>query len=319
MSRKSKVYFIASGIIVLVGVLLCLTGAAVGKAKGEQIFPEKTEAGRCYTYYFGSPEIGKVSLSAKKAQINIVGSSEKSFIEIINFNENLCTYSGSNAMITFRENPDVSSALRFWESGFTFKGLRYLLRSGGRPEGGVINVYLGDDVKVTSFDISVTEGKINISDVGSLSDYNLSVECGSVSLKNVTGASSVNVTATGTASSAFSLDNVSGENVCVKAQIADLKTGKVSAKNCEISVRTGSASVDFAPPEGMDFAIAVASKGKLEIDGCTGYIDSYSYVPEKEKGDEEKERADVKISGEDLSVKLTTPLPDTESAETEKE
>lgn len=309
MSRKAKVYFITSGIIVLCGILLCLAGAAVGKAKGEQVFPEKTEAGRCYTYYFGSPEMGKVSLSAKKAQINIIGKAEKSYVEVINFNENLCTYSSSNAMITFRENPDVSSALRFWESGFTFKGLRYLLRSGGSPDGGTINVYLGDDVKVTSFDLNVSSGKISVSDVDTLSDYNITVESGSVSLKNVTGASSVNVTATGAVSSAFELDGVSAETLCVKAQIADVTAEKLCAKNCEVTVRTGSASVDYVPPEGLDFAVGVASKGKLEIGGRADCIDSFSYVPEKKKGEEEKENAQLKISGEDLSVKLSAPLP----------
>lgn len=318
MKKKTKIVLIASGAIVLLGIILCIVGSAIASSGGEQLFPVKTEAGSCYTYTFKSNDIGRVSFNAQKAKVNIIGSADESFIEIIDFDENLSTFTNSNAMVTFRESADFSSALRFWEGGFSFKGLRYFLRSGKNPDGGTINVYLSDDVKVKVFDIELVSGKISISDIDNLADYNITLGTGSVSLKNITSASAVNITATDATQCPIALDNVSSSTLCVKAPIADVKASSLSAENCDITVKTGSFNGDFSPLGTELFTADIISGGKLMADG-TLYIDSFSYAPDiKDNGRDEDEIVPyIKISGTDLSVKLDTPLPDENENENE--
>ena len=312
MKRKTKIMLLSAAVIIFMGIVMCLAGAAIGSSRGEQIFPENTEEGRRYTYYFGDSEIGRVKFDAVKAQVNIVGGAERSYMEVINFNENLCTFSNSNAMVTFKENPDVSSALRFWESGFTFKGLRYILRSGGSPDGGIINVYLAQDVKVKAFEITVENGKVNVSDIDTPTDYSITVGSGGITMKNITTTSFVTLTAQQASAATVSLDKVYADTLTVKAQIADVKATDIRAHGCDVIIRTGSTSMTYAPPEGEKFTVEVNSMGKLIIDGCTDYMDTYKYVPaddnKKKKTDEEP--AFVRITGADLSVDLDTPLPD---------
>lgn len=314
MKRRTKVFLITSAAVVFLGIILCLAGAAVGSAAGEQIFPENTEQGRCYTYYFGDSDIGRVNFNAVKAQINIIGKAERSYIEVINFNENLSTFTSSNAVVTFRESPDVSSALRFWESGFTFKGLRYLIRSGGDANGGIINVYLAEDVKVKAFDLTVESGKVTVTNLDTPTDYNISVGSGSVTVSGVSTTSAVSVSTAGTSSSTVSMENVSAQTVSVKSQTAVLTAENIKAKNCDVVIRTGSAALEYSPLEDGEFSVEVNSVGKLVIDGCADYIDTYKYTPEKEnEGD--GETAYVRITGADLSVDLNTPLPDAQQEE----
>ncbi len=312
MKRKTRITLLSAVVIILLGIVLCLIGAAVGSSRGEQIFPESTEEGRRYTYYFGDSEIGRVKVDAVKAQVNIVGGAERSYMEVINFNENLCSFSNSNAMVTFKENPDVSSAMRFWESGFTFKGLRYILRSGGSPDGGIINVYLAQDVKVKAFEISAGNGKVNVSDIDTPTDYSITVGSGSITMKNIATTSFITLTAEQASAATVSLDKVYADTLAVKAQIADVKATDVRAHGCDVTIRTGSTSMTYSPPKGEKFTVEVNSMGKLIIDGCTDYMDTYKYVPEEnnKKNNTDKEPAFVRITGADLSVDLDTPLPD---------
>ena len=300
-----------SAAVCLLGVIICLIGAAVGSSRGEQIFPANTDYGRCYTYYFGDSDIGRVKFDTIKAEINIIGNSDHSCIEVINFDENLSTFSNSNAMVTFKENPDVSSALKFWENGFNFKGLRYIFRSGGSENGGIINVYLAQDVKVKAFDISTASGKVNISSLSDLADYNITIGNGSVTVKDVTSASVISVAATETGKSALSFENVNAETFSLAAQTADLKCNGVKARSCDINVRTGSALVNYSPSEGDLFTVDVNTMGKLSVDGDTEQINIYKYVPEDfENGEIPEGTPYIKISGDDLSVTLDTPRSD---------
>ncbi len=310
MKRNTRIYFIIAASVILAGIILCLVGSAVGNARNEQIFPENTENGRRYTYYFGDSDIGRVKFDAVKAQVNIIGGAEKSYIEVINFNENLCTFSNSNAMVTFRESPDVSSVLRFWENGFTFKGLRYLLRSGGDENGGIINVYMAQDVKVKAFDITVESGKISVKNISDPTDYSLVVGSGGISMTDVNTVSNIALTARDASAAAISLENITAQSLTVKAQIADLKVKGLVTDACDVAIRTGSTAIEYKPlAENPVFTAEVNSAGKLVIDGCDDYIDVYKYQPEDtEPGDI---TSFVRVTGADLSVNLDTPLPDT--------
>lgn len=317
MKRRTRVFMIAAAVIVLMGVMLCVAGAAVGAAGDEQIFPGSTEEGRCYQYHFGDTDIGRVSIECVKADINIIGSSDKSRIEVINFNENLCTFTNSNAMVTFKETPDVSSALKFWESGFTFKGLRYLFCPGGDETGGMINIYLAQDVKINTFDIYTASGKISVSGLDTSTDYNLTVGTGNISVKDVSTDSTVMICAKDVSASTVSVDNLKAASVNVTAQIADVKTTALQAHTCDVSVRTGSADVQYIPPEEEKYTIEVESKGKLTIDGNEDCLDYFRYDPDENKvrKSDTEEKASVKIKGTDLSVHLDTPVRGLETEE----
>ena len=74
-------------------------------------------------------EISKIELIVSDAEINIIGRSEKACIEFVNFRENYYNLSAANRVLSFSEIPDITSMLKFWENGFTFKGMRYRSRS----------------------------------------------------------------------------------------------------------------------------------------------------------------------------------------------
>ena len=309
MKKRSKVFLIVSAIIFAVGLIICLVGVLVASGDGEQIYSAKIGDDRGYVYNFGDGKTDKIRINVTDANVNIYGKSDKSCVEVLNFNENLCSYSGNNAMITFREATQVDDITGMWENGLSFKGLRYVLRPVPADKEKTVNIYLESEEQVKVFDIKVARGNVTVKDLSISSDYNISLESGKVIFENVKTDSSIDVTATGDISTDVIFDGVSADIMTLTAKRAKFTSDKVELGECEMNVTVGSASLEFVPKSEL-YTVDIATKGKLTVDGGI-YPDRYTY-PENdgsqtEEPDEETAVSSIKIAGDDFSVNLVTP------------
>ena len=319
MKKRSKVFLIVSAIIFGAGLIICLIGALVASGDGEQIYSTKIGDDRGYVYNFGDGKTDKIKINVTDANVNIYGGSEKTYIEVLNFNENLCSYSANNAMVTFREATQVDDITGLWESGLSFKGLRYILRPVPADKEKTVNIYLESDEHVKAFDIKLLHGSVTVKDLKALSDYSISLESGKVVFENVSTESSIDVTATGDMSTDVIFNGVSADMMTLSAKRAKFTADKAVLGECEMNVSVGSASFEFVPKAEL-YTVEIATKGKLTVDGGI-YPDRYVY-PEKdgseEKPDEEAPVSALKITGEDFSVNLVTPEKEKAENQTEQ-
>ena len=323
MKKRSKLFLLIAGIIFSIGIIVCLIAVSVAHSSGEQLFAEKIGDGYGYTYDFGDGKIDKIKISVTDANVNIYGGQEKSYIEIINFNENTCSYTGNNAIITFREVAEIKDITGIWENGLSFKGLRYFLRHVSSDDQKVVNIYLEKSEHVKAFDIKLGKGNVTIQDIDMVTDYSVTLDSGKVSVSDITTESAVNVTSTGDMSSDIIFENVSASITKIKAKRAKFVGEEFKCDDCEINVTTGSADFDFIPLNER-YSIEVHTKGKLIVDGVT-CPDSYSYPPDGEEAedaegvelDENGEiiQSSLYIDGADFSVTLDTPATAEEQTE----
>ena len=291
------------------GFMVCIAGAIVSSVNGDQLFAAKTEDGKAYTYTFSGEEINKINIVATDAKINIVGSSEESKIELINFNENFYSFNCSNRLITFKESPDLSSVLRFWESGFTFKGMRYIMRFGANDGEKIINIYLTDEDYVKNFTIAVEKGYISAKNILTETDYNLTLADGGVTMDNVSTDSIITIAAPTSSDLDIAMNNVKAKTLNINAAYAELKSEALSFAEGKLNITHGSARVDFLPAS-QYFKINVNANGKLTVNDAS-FISSFAYeqLPEANTTPDEETTApeitSIIIDGRELAVYLT--------------
>ncbi len=309
MKRKSKLFLLVAGIIFAAGVLLCLVALGVGSSTDEQLFAAKVGEDKVYTYKFGDGETDKIKISVTDADVNIYGGSDRSYMEVVNFNENLCSYSGNSAVISFKEASEIKDITGFWESGLSFKGLRYLLLPTSGSGKKTVNVYIDNIEYVKIFDITVGKGNVTVTGIDSETDINVSLKSGTVALADIETESCINVKAVGDIASNVSFKNVNARNVTVNAKRAKFVGEGFISNECTMNITTGSVTTDITP-ELPQYEIRVQAKGKLTVD-TEPYLDFYKYSTLEStqggEGDEETELSIFTVAGDDLSVSLDTP------------
>ena len=322
MKRKSKLFLAVAGIMTALGVLICLAGYFVSLRSGERILAGSLDNGKGYTEFFGAAELDKIKLSVDDADINIIGGSDRPYMEILNFNESLYSFTSNSAMITFNQSPDFSSVSGLWESGFSFKGLRYFLFPGTGKGDKVINVYLDSVEKVKSFDLFSESGNITLSGVSADSEFNIRIGSGSVSISELSADCTLNIQSETTASPVkISMDNTEVSVLRISAPKAEIKASALRARFCDIEVTGGSADIDYTPIGDTGCSVEIATSSKLTVNGDAYEVSSqspYKYgeeAPDKDKlaaaegsgdgnGENTVKKSYLKIKADDLSVDL---------------
>ncbi|MBQ8185331.1 MAG: hypothetical protein IJ037_00485, partial [Clostridia bacterium] len=198
MKPTSIVSLIIAVLLIILGLVTCMIAQNMANANGEFLFSETREDGLVNTVDLTESEVSKIELIVTDAEINIIGRSDKACIEFVNFRENYYNLSAANRVLSFSEIPDIMSMLKFWENGFTFKGMRYILNFAKDQEQPVdtkkvINLYLTSDKEIKIFEISGNNCTLNIEGMSSATDYNITVENAEINTTGLKTTSNFNI------------------------------------------------------------------------------------------------------------------------------
>lgn len=301
MKPRSIISLIIAAVLVLGGIITCAVASAKAKADGIMLFPEADDNGNL-VYRMELDGTSKITVDAADADITVVGGAERSIIEVVNFNANYYKLTESNGSVTFAQVDDFMSMFKFWDNGFSFKGMRYILRFGDDAPGGKkVKISLSDEDNIRLVNLSTDTGKISIENCSFTADYTIKAENGKATLKNITDASSVSVfgnaadiTAELCSSEKFTINgdsvNTSLSSVTAKESTVKTTDGSVSLNGCELEklqtttvsggitltsckyaeasliTESGKVSVDFESTD--DLAANVTTKnGKISVNG----------------------------------------------------
>jgi len=192
----SIISLIIAILLFIVGLVTCFIAQNMAQENGEYLFAEERNNDYVQTVDLSESEISKIELIVEDTEINIIGRSEKSYIEFINFRENYYALSATNRVLSFDEIPDIMSMLKFWENGFSFKGMRYILNFNNDPEqdrAKVINIYLTQDYEMKIFDINAANSTINIENMTSPADYNIMTDNAVINASTLRTTSAFNI------------------------------------------------------------------------------------------------------------------------------
>lgn len=176
--------------------------------------------------------------------IKVLGSADKSYIEIVNFYALEYTSYVSNNVLTV-ENDFITTLLNQFENGdLSFGGFRNYLRFKSHNSHKQINIYLASDMSVKIFDMKIKSGQIEINNIANAADFKIKASDADIYLKNTPESSSVSF---------------------------DVEKGKVVVDRTfapNINVKMGDGNVNLITPEGISFNYRVKCEmGKVLIGG----------------------------------------------------
>ncbi len=308
MKPRSIIALIVSAVLILGGIITCVVASSMAKNDGVMLFPEENSNGDL-VYKMDLKNTTKITVNSADADIFIEGGAEKSVIEVVNFNANYYKLSQSNGSLTFGQVDDFLSMFKFWDNGFSFKGMRYLLRFGDDTAGLkkiIIRLADTDDIKLVN--ISSDSGDISLSDCAFTADYTLRADNGKIRLENIENSLSFNVSGKKTSldikecktgSMKINIDTISSDISALTADsfslgmtdgafvIGDYTIGELEVKtengsvalssyNCrEGSVTSKSGKVEISFDDTSALAATVTTKtGKVSVNG--EFTDSFS-------------------------------------------
>ena len=273
MKPTSIVSLIIAVLLVILGLVTCMIAQNMANANGEFLFSETREDGLVNTVDLTESEISKIELIVTDAEINIIGRSEKACIEFVNFRENYYNLSAANRVLSFSEIPDITSMLKFWENGFTFKGMRYILNFKKDQEQAadvrkVINLYLTSDKEIKIFDISADSCTLNVEHMTSATDYIITVKNAEITTTGLKTSSNFSINAKETDTPAQSvtlkMDTSMTANLNVNAKDLNMDAN-VYRCSAATNITCSTGNIDIETVKKLDAL-------KLEIDTISGKI-----------------------------------------------
>lgn len=298
MKAMSKFFLIFSGIVVLIGVIICLIASGIAKAQGILLFPEKIDGRYIYTVDLTDTEINKITVDVTDADITVITGQENEYVEFINFNENYYSISTTNHVLSFDEYVDFKSMITFWDSDYSFKGIRSLVRLGNKVEGEKqINIYISNDRDVNVFDLSVGKGDIEISHLSTETDYKFSVDNGTISMTDISTVSNVSVNANTCniklEDCSFSSFECDAADITLNGSISFCHTFTVNSKN-------GTVNSDVYL-DSDEFEVAIITEGNLTVNNESQIG---SFKNDQNVKELPEDHTTVKVTGEMLNVSL---------------
>ncbi len=261
MKPTSIIFIFISLAIILSGWLVC--NAAEGRAADENIhiFDSVTNESQdaVNTINLGADSVyNKIDLVADSADVYIYGGYSEPYIELINFRTGSYRMTTANRNITVDTTIDLISVVKFWESGFSFRGLRnYFHKDSGEADRAKrINLYIPSDSDINVINVTLGEGNVNFSNFDTSVDVTLKLGAGS--------AAFTSFKTTSTVSADLQAGNLYFRDAAVGTLEAQMIAGDVTADGFEfgnINIIGSKSNVSMAVrPTCTDFEMSLSAR-----------------------------------------------------------
>ena len=204
MKASAITALIISAILIIAGVVMLSIGNSMAKAQNINLFqsPEETDdQGHNIETHELEDETEEVliAVKTKKETIrNVHETTEKSYVEIINFPKNQFQYSTSNQKLTIEKVGKISDYMTFSslkDNGLDSWGLRYFFKNNvDKDYPYIINVYFSATTAVKSLSIECGNGEVNLEKISIPTiKYDIKAKNGNVNLHKVSSPLKINV------------------------------------------------------------------------------------------------------------------------------
>lgn len=285
MKPASIVSLIVAAVLIILGFVGCYVAKNMAEKNGESLFSEEIDGNVIRAVDLTENDISKISLIADNVTVHIIGECDKldeddpayrtsSSIEFVNFPANYYSLNVSNRVLSFDEIPDIASMLKFWENGFSFKGMRYLLNFDRKPDTAkerIINVYLCSGREIKIFDIQAKACSLSVSNMTTGTDYNLTADELSLDVTNLRTTSTMNINTDATPAKTVTVTMKTRaylNSIRINAEELNLNAEYFRATNAvDLTCKTGVITVQSVTPS-ADISLDLRSDaGTITVDG----------------------------------------------------
>lgn len=263
MKPRSIISLIVAAVLVLAGIITCVIASAKADADGVMLFPEGNADGDL-VYKMELDGISKVTVDAADADITVIGGAESSSIEVVNFNANYYKLTENGGSLNFAQVDDFLSMFKFWDNGFSFKGMRYILRFGDDAAGNkqvIIRLADSDDIRLVN--LSTNTGTVSLENCSFGADYTVKAENGKAVLNGVTNAASLSIH--GNSADVSITDSVT-DKLAVNGNALSTSLYSVTAKESTVKVTDGNVDIKSSAADTLSVSTV---KGNVTLSPCS--------------------------------------------------
>ena len=284
MKPTSIIFLVLSVILIATGYVSMQMAVTLAENENIALYSDDLDedGNRIGTVYYNSLEHDKIEVSVSDATVYLRQGDEEKVV-FKNYTEGSYTAIKSGVSYVISDNLSAIDMITSGKFNLTFKGLRHYWHDReilSRPK--EVWVYTTENTVLTAVDLKLASGTVNIKDYKVNFDVMSSVESGKIEASSCEAASF----------------NLGGENCIVNADKliaprfhSDIKSGKVTMKNCDITSLTqikvkeeGEVAVDLGGEASEYNIVAYASKN-VTINGKNV---GTQYPPKKEVTDGEE-------------------------------
>ncbi len=308
MKPTSIIFIIISIAVILLGNNLCKDALVRAENEGIDIFGESVDENNntVNTVNFGAEEIyNKLELVLDQADVYIYGGFSEPYMELINFEDGSYAMTTINRNITVNTSLDIMSMIKFWESGFSFDGLRGYLREKEQTEEVMekrVNIYLPTDGDINVINVTLDKGSVNVSNLATAVDLTVTVGEGDAVFTSVDTTSYIKAE--------LKKGDLYLNGVTVHSLTASMTDGDVNAESFyfnNISVTGVKTNVSVSTPNVLDFfdTYLSARQGKITVNE-TDYGTQY----DKESSSANEATVIITVTEGNIIMKQAAAEPD---------
>lgn len=204
MKPTSVIFLIVSILLACVGFLLCITASSLATEQGIGLFTQIGDEDDNYiaTQTFTEEDLKKIVIKVSDVNVNVIGGSEESKIELVNFMNNSYNIQAGRSTLQISDNSGITGIIDLENFKINFGGFRDYLHylfdfiEGNEKKAQILNVYLTDEADLVNFNITVGDGEISLSHIQTECDYKIVLANGVVEIDDVITDSSIQIEST---------------------------------------------------------------------------------------------------------------------------
>lgn len=204
MKPTSVIFLIVSILLACVGFLLCITASSMATEQGIGLFSLVGDEDDNYiaTQTFTEEDLKKIVIKVSDVNVNVIGGSEESKIELVNFMNNSYNIQAGRSTLQISDNSGITGIIDLENFKINFGGFRDYLHylfdfiEGNEKKAQILNVYLTDEADLVNFNITVGDGEISLSHIQTECDYKIVLANGVVEIDDVITDSSIQIEST---------------------------------------------------------------------------------------------------------------------------
>lgn len=270
MKPASIIALIISVMLLVIGFSTCLIAKNMAAANGEMLFSEKQSEGYVNRFSFQENEdVTKIDLKADNASVYIYGQSnvEEPYVEIVNFREGYYTATHANQVFSFTEVPDILSMFKFWENGFSFRGMRYILNFNNRKtdDEKIIRIYLNNSTGALKIlNLEGDNCNVYLEDLSNGTDFKINLSHGSLTADTLYVTSSVQITGEDLT---LNVSNVLFSSLQIDCTSLQMIAEKVGVSSADIQFTDGKAEITPTQSISQTNCNLTSDNGTIYING----------------------------------------------------
>ncbi len=268
MKPTSIIFILIAIAVILIGNSICSRAVARAEKEGIDIFGETVddEENSVKTFTFGAEEIyNKLELVLDEADVYVYGGFSEPYMELLNFEDGSYAMTTTNRNISVNTSIDIMSMIKFWESGFSFDGLRGYLREEEKTETVMakrVNLYLPTDGDINVINLTLDKGSVHVSNLDTAVDFTVNIGEGDAVFTSVLTTSHITAD--------LKKGNLYLNGVTAKALTATMTAGDINAEHfnfTNVSVTGVTTNVSIATSNSLDFfdTYLSARQGKITV------------------------------------------------------